>query len=288
MWVPSSFCGSSCGSHAAYNSGISSTFVEDGTSFEITYGSGPVSGYQSYDTITAGGLTVTNQGFAEVVDASGLGNSFISGKFDGLLGLAFKDLTVNDVTPVVDTMKAQGVIDTSIFAFKLGVNNGDEGELTFGGYDEAYFTGSINYVPLIASTYWEISLDGGASMDGSTFGVGNKAIVDSGTSLLTGPSSYVNEMATKLGAIEIGDGQYLTSCNYDGFPDMEFKIGGVTYTLTPSDYLIPDGKKCLFAILGMDVPAPMGPLWILGDVFMRKYYTIFDQDNLQIGFALAA
>jgi hypothetical protein len=288
LWVAGVGCDSSCGRHAEYNSAASSTYVANGTSFDIMYGSGPVSGFESFDILNLGGLTVTNQEFAEVTDASGLGAAYKLGKFDGILGLAFDVLSVNKIPTVFDNLVSQDLLDESLFAFYLGNSRSDKGELTLGGIDTTHYTGDITYVPLRAATYWEITL-GDLTVDGESFvGTGEeKAIVDSGTSILTGPSNEVAKIAAKLGAKEIIAGEYMMKCDYDA-PDMVFNIAGKDYTLSPEDYLIPDGDLCLLGLMALDIGEPTGPLWILGDVFMRKYYTVFDVANERVGFALAA
>jgi len=288
LWVASSQCDDSCGRHAKYDATKSSTYVVNGTAFDIEYGSGPVSGFESSDVLNMGGLIVQNQIFAEVTNAAGLGAAYKLGKFDGILGLAFPVLSVNHVPTAFENVVNQGLVTDALFSFYLGNSAKDFGELLLGGINTKKYTGDITWVPLKAATYWEINLSQ-LTIDGATFIAegGVNAIVDSGTSILTGPSEAVKEIAAKLGAKEIIEGEYMLKCNYDTLPNLDFTIDGNVYSLSPTDYLIPDGDLCLLGLMALDIPAPTGPLWILGDVFMRKYYTVWDTTNKKIGFALA-
>lgn len=70
LWVPNR----AFGHHAIYNHSKSASYRENGTTFEIMYGSGPVSGFLSQDKLYLGqSLSVSDQFFAEINVTKGLG-----------------------------------------------------------------------------------------------------------------------------------------------------------------------------------------------------------------------
>lgn len=292
LWVPKVGC-THCGlpfiSHKSkYDDSKSSTYEADGKKFEIMYGSGSVEGFFSKDDVTIGDDIVLNSvEFAEVSDAGGLGMAYSIGKFDGILGMGFTSISVGGVPTIFEEAIRQNKVDQPIFAFYLGDNA--DGELTFGGYDSSKFEGELEYVKLESATYWEIALDSveaGSykkdSADGKITG-----IVDSGTSLITGPRAEITKLAQAVGATANIVGEYTIDCaKVPDLPDVVFTIGGTEYSIPGEKTIIQAQNTCLFAFMALDIPAP-GPQWILGDVFMREYYTVFNYHDQTIGFAKA-
>ncbi|XP_072494701.1 cathepsin E [Notamacropus eugenii] len=293
LWVPSVYCASpACKEHNRFHPSQSSTYFENGNSFSIQYGTGSLTGIIGTDQVSVQGITVANQQFGESVNEPG--STFVNAEFDGILGLGYPSLAVGGVTPVFDNMMAQNLVDLPMFSIYMTRNaDGTTGsELIFGGYDHTHFTGSLNWVPVTKQGYWQIALDniqvGGTIMFCAE---GCQAIVDTGTSLITGPPDKIKQLQNAIGAVPT-DGEYAMECNnLNMMPDVTFTINGIPYTLPPKAYTLKDfvdGMEfCTSGFQGLNIQPPAGPLWILGDVFIGQFYSVFDRGNNLVGLAPA-
>ncbi|MQI71949.1 hypothetical protein EI017_24605, partial [Escherichia coli] len=100
LWVPSSKCYFSlaCYTHNWYKAKKSKTYTKNGTSCKISYGSGSISGFFSQDHVKVGNTVVKHQDFIEATREGSL--AFLAGKFDGILGLGFQEISVSKAVPV--------------------------------------------------------------------------------------------------------------------------------------------------------------------------------------------
>ncbi|KAJ7283616.1 endopeptidase [Mycena rebaudengoi] len=288
LWVPSTSCTSiACFLHAKYDSSASSTYKANGSAFAIHYGSGSMEGFVSSDTLSIGDLTMTKQDFAEATKEPGL--AFAFGKFDGILGLAYDTIAVNHITPPFYSMINQKLLDEPVFSFRVGSSEEDGGEAIFGGIDTDAYTGSINYVPVRRKAYWEVELEKISFGDEELEFEQTGAAIDTGTSLIALPTDIAEMLNAQIGATKSWNGQYTVDCaKVPSLPDLTFHFGGKPYPLKGSDYILEVQGTCMSSFVGMDIPMPGGDsLWIVGDVFLRKYYTVYDLGRNAVGFATA-
>ncbi|XP_036022900.1 gastricsin [Onychomys torridus] len=291
LWVPSVYCQSqACTTHPRYNPSESSTYYTEGQTFSLQYGTGSLTGFFGYDTLTLQGIQVPNQEFG--LSETEPGSNFVYAQFDGIMGLAYPALSVGGATTAMQGLLQEGALSQPLFGVYLGSQQGSNGgQIVFGGVDENLYTGEITWIPVIQELYWKINIDdfliGGEASGWCSQGC--QGIVDTGTSLLTMPTQYLNSLLQTIGAQEGEYGEYYVSCDSVGnLPTLTFVLNGVQFPLSPSSYILQEDGYCMVGLESSYLTSENGqPTWILGDVFLRSYYSIFDMGNNMVGLATA-
>ncbi|KAI4561736.1 hypothetical protein MJG53_016790 [Ovis ammon polii x Ovis aries] len=236
LWVPSNFCTSpACYSHITFKYWESSTYRHTTKPFEIAYGSGRIKGHLAYDTIQIGNLVSTDQPFGLSLEEYG----FNGLPFDGILGLNYPNNSILGAIPIFDNLKKQGAISEPIFAFYLSKGTVNGSVLMLGGVDKAYYKGQLNWIPLSRVGDWRINLDH-ISMKGKLIGCsgGCEALVDTGTSLINGPTRLVTNIQRLIGAMPLGPKHYVSCSTINILPSIIFTINGINYTLPAQAYIL--------------------------------------------------
>eukprot|EP00929_Paragymnodinium_shiwhaense_P035491 TRINITY_DN19142_c1_g1_i1.p1 TRINITY_DN19142_c1_g1~~TRINITY_DN19142_c1_g1_i1.p1 ORF type:complete len:401 (+),score=75.80 TRINITY_DN19142_c1_g1_i1:124-1326(+) len=293
LLLPSSLCDSqACLKHNRFNSSVSKTaktiaFLskpltevgEDGDLdiVSLAYGTGEASGVIIRDQICVEKVCTT----VNMVSATDESDApFGSAPFDGIMGLGLPSLSEGQTFNVLQSMIQSKSVKLGLFSVFLGRTEQEPSEILFGSYRRELAQHEPVWVPVRPTGFWEVPLDSMA-INGDVHDVGNASVVlDTGTSLLAGPTDAINWLVDKL--------DVASDCsNFQALPDIAFTVGQHKFTLSPSDYIDRDDKEgCSMSLMTQDSPNG-NAVWIFGDPFLRKHYTIYDQDNMRVGIAAA-
>jgi hypothetical protein len=176
-------------------------------------------------------------------------------------------------------------------------------QITFGGHDETRMSGELQWAPVVHPElgHWTVKIHhvrvGGEVLDLCEDG-DCRAIVDSGTSLLGVPQAASQRMNYLLARKVAGAMQ--TNCRNEPGPDIVIDLGGIELTLGAEDYSRPAAVQvlnsdtneatlvCRAQLLPVAPQEPLGSkIWILGEPFLQRYYSVFDWETRSVGFAPA-
>ncbi|KAG2132860.1 aspartic peptidase domain-containing protein [Suillus bovinus] len=280
FFLPGPTCGDACSGHEIYNPNSSSSAKPLGKSFMDEYGDGSMATGDLYtDTVSLAGFNASAQTLG-VASLYSYGLSSENFGADGMMGMAFKSISEYGADSVFQTLVSQGAVPEPVFAFKLASSGS---ELYVGGVNSALYRGPFTYIPVTQQGYWQVTGDA-IGINGKDIIDGFSAIVDTGTTLILGDTSYVSQLYAAINATEVGGGVYSLPC--DAMPNVTITLGGKSFAISTETFNFgtygSSGDTCLGGIAGSD---SLGDVWVLGDVFLRNVYTAFDVGNSSVGFA---
>ncbi|KAJ3158964.1 Vacuolar protease A [Geranomyces michiganensis] len=308
----------------SFDSTKSSTFQNTGVAAEaITYVDGTsVTGTLVQDAVSISGLTVPNLTFELATSITSN-----SSDMDGIMGLSFSlpstQSTPNQPT-FFERLVAENKVTSPVFGYYIDSTNAGGG-LTFGGIDQARVNSEFTTLPVAPSgqdanrkdvyLFWQslltsISFHGisGKLSMGNNFAV----VFDTGTSLAVLPVDTAFRLNDALGMQKASQSEpsadlYVRDCS-DGkipsdLPNIDFTFGSQVISITPQEYIFfqagsrPGQIACVSGFAGQDISSSstMGggqssallPSAIFGNVFLRRFYTVFNIRDHTVQIALA-
>ncbi|KAI4257195.1 MAG: hypothetical protein L6R42_005811 [Xanthoria sp. 1 TBL-2021] len=282
-WVMASDCNSEvCAAHNTFGKEHSASLKVSQDEFNLTYGTGSVSGLTATDTLKLAGFSVSLPfGLAHTVS-----EDFMSYPMDGILGLGPPAGKSTDHPTFMETVQKTTVLSSKLFGVNLqrSSDGATDGELSFGAPDSTKYKGDLSYTSVITgASMWEIPIDAVKVNGNLCVSTGKTAIIDTGTSFMLLPPTDAGKLHALIpGAQEDGEA-FIIPCSTK--TPIQLKFSDVLYNISPADYVgspIRDGSStCTSNILGRQ---PFkDDQWLVGDVFLKNVYTVFDYDSERIG-----
>ncbi|KAI9251400.1 aspartic peptidase domain-containing protein [Phascolomyces articulosus] len=273
------------------------------STWTLQYGDGSaVQGVKGYDNLSVGNMTAKNQlfGLANKVSAQFANDP----ELDGIFGLGFPKLSLMGTKKsFVENLKDQGMIKNAIASFYLGSSD-QGGQLLIGGTNSSLYQGNFTYLDVTSDRYWEVPFNGIKVGDrtimsgggGTSVGANGSttAIIDTGTTLIVVPPSMSQSIHMAIPGAEYNNTfgwqvpcvqnlQQSNSSNSQYSNDIIFRLGGHEFPIPYSDLIRektnPNNSTLCYSGIA-EAPIPM---IIMGDTFLRSYYSVFDYDNKRVG-----
>ncbi|EKM57764.1 uncharacterized protein PHACADRAFT_90884 [Phanerochaete carnosa HHB-10118-sp] len=295
LWVGGEQCqsteGGNCGNHTFLGNQSSSSFVDLGSQFQVTYGSGAVQGDIVTDNINVAGLALNNHTFGvATVETDDFADDSVP--FDGLMGLAQSTLSEQGVLTPVESLAQAGLISDAITSFKISrlADQKNDGEVTFGGLDPTKFDAATltTFNNVNTEGFWEGAMST-VSVNGQDLGLqGRTAILDTGTTLIIAPDADAAAVHQAIpGAQSDGQGGFTLPCTTNAsvaltFSGQQFAIDTRDLLFSPVDPTNLTGD-CVSGISSGQIGAATE--WLVGDVFLKNAYFSTDVGKNQISLA---
>ncbi|CAH1400125.1 unnamed protein product [Nezara viridula] len=259
----------------------SNTFEDFHTVMTTVYVKGEATMKLGSDSVTIGNMVVNNQTLGLAIKSDCEGN-----EYEGIIGLSF--LSINH-SSIIQNMLSQGLIKEPVFAFYLNRNHGStDSELTIGGYNTDHIKNDqLNPIQVTDPEHWQVPIEM-VRFGKQVIAVYQKAIIDSGSSLIVAPFKFLQcfiDIIRKSYNIDLKrqeNGLLSFKRNQSlKLPNITFVLGNNLYTLTEKDYTIENDQDIEISISFIDYSSDT---WILGDLFLQKYYLVFDYGRRTISF----